>query len=250
MLVAVIGGTGTAGRATVASLERTGEEVRVISRSSGVDLVTGRGLRDALDGVSAVIDTTNVDASKRKPAERFFETTARNLTAAAKEAGIGHVVALSIVGADRVPYGYYQGKVRQEQVLEAAEVPTTILRATQFHEFAGQYLDRAKGRFVIVPKWRIQPVAVREVGDELAALALGKPAGTIEIAGPEVEEMGDLVRRVAQARGDKRRVVELRLPGAAGRAMASGGNTTDSPDIRGVEDFSTWFDAQSRVRAV
>ena len=244
MKVVVIGGSGIAGRATVSALAAAGHEPLAISRSTGVDLVSGRGLREALAGAGAVVDVTNTDVTKRKPAERFFETTTGNLVQVAGEVGVPHLVCLSIVGVDRVPYGYYQGKLRQEQVLTESEVPTSVLRATQFHEFAGQFLDRASGRFVIVPKWAVEPIAVREVAAALASIAAGEPAGRIEIAGPSIENMADLVRRVAQARADGRRIIELRVPGAAGKALASGGNTNTAAELRGVETFTDWLAAR------
>jgi uncharacterized protein YbjT (DUF2867 family) len=241
MKVAVVGGTGVAGRATVAALQADGHEALVLSRSTGVDLATGAGLVAALTGADAVVDATNVATMKAREAEDFFERTARNLIDAAAAAGLGHVVALSIIGIDRVPFGYYQGKVRQESVLKKSSVPVTILRAAQFHEFAGQYLDRNGGRLVVVPRWRVQPVSAREVGETLASLAVRPAAGHQELAGPEEEIMADLVRRVAAARQDRRRVLSVRLPGAAGKAMAKGGNLPSKPGLRGTQTFADWL---------
>lgn len=241
MKVAVIGGSGVAGQCTVEALRADGHEPLVLSRRTGVDLLTGEGLVPALVGADAVVDTTNVAAMKAKEAEAFFGSTARNLAWAAAEAGVGHVVALSIIGIDRVPFGYYQGKVRQEQVLGRSSVPVTILRAAQFHEFADQYLDRGSGRLVVVPRWRVQPVAAREVGQALATLAVKPPAGNQELAGPREEDIVDMVRRVAAARGLRRRIVGLRLPGAAGKAMAAGGNLPAKPGMRGTQTFTEWL---------
>ena len=119
-------------------------------------------------------------------------------------AGVRHIVALSIVGIDRVPYGYYEGKLRQEQVLQDSAVPVSILRAAQFHEFAGQYLAKVPGPVVIVPRWRAQPVAAREVGAALAQIAVGDPVAMSELAGPREEIMADMIRPVVRARGDRR----------------------------------------------
>jgi uncharacterized protein YbjT (DUF2867 family) len=175
MKIAVAGGTGVAGRWTVEALRARGHEAIVIARSAGSDLVTGDGLDAALAGVDAVIDATNVASSGKRASSEFFETTARTLMRAAAAADVRHIVALSIIGIDRVPYGYYQGKLRQEQVLQESPVPVSILRAAQFHEFPGQYLATLPGPVVLVPRWRAQPVAAREVGAELARIAVGDP---------------------------------------------------------------------------
>lgn len=146
MKAAVAGGTGTAGGWTVTALREGGHEPAVLTRSAGVDLVTGKGLAAALRGADAVVDATNVATGNARQATDFFEATARNLMRAADDAGVRHIVVLSIIGIDRVQAGYHQGKVRQEQVLAGSDVPVSILRAAQFHEFAGQYPDRARGR--------------------------------------------------------------------------------------------------------
>lgn len=248
MRVAVAGGTGVAGRATVEELEAAGHETVVIARSTGVDLFTGTGLAEALEGVQAVVDTTNVDTVRRGKAESFFETESRHLVHAAREAGVGHIVALSIVGIDRVPFGYYQGKLRQEAVLAESEVPVSILRTTQFHEFAAQYLARMKGPVVAVPRWRSRPVSAREVGGTLASLAVSAPRDQLELAGPEEEHMAELVRRVAEMRGLHRRIVEFTMPGAAGRALAAGGALPNGRSLRGTQTFDQWLRRQGPRR--
>jgi uncharacterized protein YbjT (DUF2867 family) len=180
MKIAVAGGTGVAGRWTVEALRADGHEAIVIARSAGADLVTGDGVDAALAGVDAVIDATNVASSGKQASSEFFEATARTLMRTAAEAGVRHIVALSIIGIDRVPYGYYQGKLRQEKVLQESPVPVSILRAAQFHEFPGQYLAKMPGPVVIVPRWRAQPVAAREVGAALARIAAGDPVAMSE----------------------------------------------------------------------
>jgi uncharacterized protein YbjT (DUF2867 family) len=240
MKIAVAGGTGVAGRWTVEALRADGHEVIVIARSAGVDLVTGDGLDAALAGVDAVIDATNVASSGKQASSEFFEATARTLMRAAAVAGVGHIVALSIIGIDRVPYGYYQGKLRQEKVLQESPVPVSILRAAQFHEFPGQYLAKLPGPVVIVPRWRAQPVAAREVGAALARIAVGDPVAMSELAGPREEIMADMVRQVVRARGDRRLVASVRLPGATGKAMAAGGGLPGKPGLRGTQTFADW----------
>jgi len=244
MKVAVVGGTGVAGRCTVEALRAGGHEPLALSRSTGVDVAIGAGLGAALRGADAVIDATNVATLKAAAAEAFFGAAARNLTTAAEQAGVGHVVALSIIGIDRVPSGYYQGKLRQERVLAGSAVPVSILRAAQFHEFPGQYLERFKRGWVVVPTWRVQPVAAREVGAALAELATRPPVPMTELAGPQVETMADLVRRYAAATGQRRRVVEVRVPGGMGRAMARGGNLPDRPGLVGSQTFEDWLREQ------
>jgi uncharacterized protein YbjT (DUF2867 family) len=160
------------------------------------------------------------------------------------QAGVGHIVALSIIGIDRVPFSYYKGKLRQEEVLRDSPVPVSILRTAQFHEFAVQSLARSKGRIVVAPKMRTQPVAVREVGAALAALAAGSPVAMTELAGPQEEMLADMMRQVIRARGEQRRVIEVRLPGAAGKAMAAGGTLPDRPGQRGTQAFAAWIGEQ------
>jgi uncharacterized protein YbjT (DUF2867 family) len=244
MKIAVAGGTGVAGRWTVEALRADGHEVIVISRSAGADLVTGAGLEAALAGADAVIDATNTTSSSKRGSSEFFEATARTLMRTATAAGVRHIVALSIIGLDRVPYGYYQGKLRQEQVLQESPVPVSILRAAQFHEFPGQYLATLPGPVVLVPRWRAQPVAAREVGAALARIAAGDRVAMSELAGPREEIMADMIRQVVRARGDRRLVASVRLPGPAGQAMAAGGGLPDKPGLRGTQTFADWVTEQ------
>lgn len=244
MKVAVAGGTGVVGRLTVEALGLGGDEAVVLARSKGTDLVTGEGLADALAGVGAVIDVTNVNTMSAKVAARFFEATSRNLMRAADAAGVGHIVVLSIIGIDRVPFGYYKGKLRQEEVLRDSPVPVSILRAAQFHEFPVQYLERSSRGLVVVPRFRTQPVAAREVGAALARLATGAPTAMSELAGPREEVLADMIRKVVAARGSRRRVLELRIPGAAGKALASGGSLPGPGAQRGTQAFDEWLREQ------
>ena len=194
--MAVAGGTGVVGRKVVGALREQGVEVRVLSRATGVDLVTGVGLDRALDGVTAVVDVANTSTTNARRSLAFFEATTTNLLRAARRAGVDHHLALSIVGIDRVDLGYYAGKRRQEQLVRAGEVPWTILRATQFHEFPAQVLSvTRKGPVAVVPRMRSQPVAARTVGTHLVDLAESRPGGTVELAGPDVHELPALARR-------------------------------------------------------
>ncbi len=244
MKIAVAGGTGVVGRWAVEAVRADGHEAIVIARSVGLDLVTGDGLDVALAGVDTVIDATNVASSGKRRSSEFFEATARTLMRTAVAAGVRHIVALSIIGIDRVPYGYYRGKLRQEEILRESPVPVSILRAAQFHEFAGQYLATMPGPVVFVPRWRAQPVAAREVGTALATIAAGDPVAMSELAGPREEIMADMIRQVVRARGDRRLVVSARLPGAVGKAMAAGGGLPDQPGLRGMQTFAHWLTEQ------
>ncbi|MGQ4513391.1 NAD(P)H-binding protein [Streptomyces sp. DW26H14] len=243
MRIAVAGGTGWVGRLVVEALASAGHEPRVLARSAGVDLTTGRGLDAALDGVERVIDASNVTSMSRAKSVAFFEAATGGLLRAEEAAGVGHHVVLSIVGIDRVGYGYYQGKLRQEELVRRGGVPYTVLRTTQFHEFAAQMLARG-GPLVVAPRMRCSPVSAREVAAELVRLATGDPAGDApELAGPEVREMSAMIRQLQRARGGRRPVLPLTLPGAAGRAMASGALLPADEGPRGTQTFDAWVAA-------
>ena len=236
MKVAVAGGTGLLGRLVVAELERRGDTPVVLARSRGVDLTTGVGLTTALREVTTVVDVSNVTTTSRRRAVSFFTAATQHLLAAADRSGVRHVVALSIVGADTIDFGYYLGKRRQEELLAAGPVSWTLLRATQFHEFAGQLVDRSPGPFVVVPRMASRPVSAREVAAHLVELAHGAPRGVAEpMAGPEELDMADLVRRRLRATGQRRLVVSVRLPGPAGAAFAHGGLIPAPPFVTGTE---------------
>jgi uncharacterized protein YbjT (DUF2867 family) len=243
MRIAVVGGTGWVGKFVVEAARTAGHEPMVISRSTGVDITAGSGLVDALRGTRAVIDVSNVITMRKRVSVAYFEAGTRNLLAAGQTAGVSHHVALSIVGVDRVEFGYYGGKRRQEELVLAGAVPASILRSTQFHEFAAQILERG-GPFAVVPRMASQPIAAREVAQALVELAVGEPVKMApELAGPERLEMTDMVHRILRARGSRRVVVPLRLPGAAGRAMASGALLPTAAGPRGQETFAEWLAA-------
>jgi uncharacterized protein YbjT (DUF2867 family) len=245
MRVAVVGGTGLVGRLVVEAARAAGHSPTVVARSTGVDVTTGVGLDDALEGVPVVIDVANLATTSRKASVAFFEAATRHLLSAGQRAGVSHYVALSIVGIDRVDFSYYEGKRRQEQVALSGAVPATVLRATQFHEFAGQLLDRGRGPVAVVPRMRVQPVAATEVADALVRLAEGNAVGRApELAGPEQLELTDLARAVLRARGSHRVMVPVRLPGAVGRAMAGGGLLPSGTGPRGVQTFAEWLPGQ------
>ncbi|GEP33414.1 3-beta hydroxysteroid dehydrogenase [Nocardioides szechwanensis] len=239
MRIAVAGGTGVVGHHVVEVARERGHHVVVLSRSEGVDLTTGAGLTERLDGVDAVIDTTNQVSQRRADSEAFFGGVTRTLLSAEAAAGVRHHVVLSIVGIDDVDSGYYAGKRLQERIAAEGPVPWSVLRATQFHEFAEQALGFVRvGPFSLVPRMLSQPVAAREVGEALVDLAEGDPAGQApELAGPERLQMVDLARKVAHGR----RVVPVRVPGAAGRAMRTGALVPTGDGPRGRVTFDAWL---------
>jgi uncharacterized protein YbjT (DUF2867 family) len=242
MRIAVAGGTGVVGRHVVAAVGGAGHEAVVLARSRGVDVATGNGLDAALDGVDAVVDALNVTSLKEKVATEFFTTTSRNLLDAGARAGVGHHVLLSIVGVDRASgYGYYGAKVAQEEVVRAGDVPWSVVRATQFHEFPGQVLGALPGPLAIMPRMRCRPVAAAEVGEYLTAVAAGPAQGFApEIAGPREEQMVDMARRLLRAQGRRRWVLPIDFPGA-GAAFRGGALLPDGEGPRGVVTFDEWL---------
>lgn len=240
--IAVAGGTGAVGRHVVEAVRAAGREPVVLARSTGIDLVTGAGLDDALSGVDAVVDVSNAVTQRRRVAVEFFTTATSHLLVAASRAGVRHHVVLSIVGVDRVDTGYYAGKLAQERLALAGTVPVSVLRSTQFHEFVPQVLAAVPGPVAVVPSMRTQPVAAREVGAALVELARGPALGRApDIAGPEEHSLPDLARRFLRARGQRRLVVPLRGPVAASRAAAGGALLPTGPGPRGRQTFDEWL---------
>lgn len=247
MRIVVAGGTGVAGRQTIAAVRAAGHEAVSVSRASGVDLVTGVGLAAALHGADAVIDTTSIATLSAATSIEFFTAATGNLVTAASEAGVGHLVLLSIVGIDRIPYDYYAGKIVQEKIVRASSAPWTILRATQFHEFAGQMFDRASvGPLHLAPNARTQPVAAQEVGERLASLAAHDAQGHArDLAGPQEERLSDMVRRWARAHGYRGWIPSLNVPTKQMAGMRAG-LALPGPDVDlGRQTFTDWLAASA-----
>src|SRR5690348_7065486 len=208
--VVVIGGTGLIGKKVVMKLRQRGHEILAASPSSGVNTVTGEGLAQALAGAQVVVDVSNAPNWEDKAVLTFFETSGRNLLAAEAAAAVGHHVALSVVGTDRLlASGYFRAKLAQEKLIRASGIPYTIVRATQFFEFVGGIAQFAtQGQTVRVPPVLMQPIAADDVAAAVAEVAVAKPLnGTVEVAGPEPIRQDDLVRQFLKATGDARTVI-------------------------------------------
>jgi uncharacterized protein YbjT (DUF2867 family) len=209
MKIVVIGGTGLIGTKLVNNLRQRGHEVLAASPKSGVNTFTGEGLTEALTGAQVVVDVANAPSWEDNAVMEFFQTAGRNLLAAEKTAGVRHHVALSIVGADRLPAsGYLRAKVAQENLIKASGIPFTIVRSTQFFEFAKGIVQSAtEGQTVRLSPALMQPIAANDVAAALTGFALAEPLnGTVEIAGPEPIRMDELARRFLSATRDPRKV--------------------------------------------
>src|SRR4249919_1584831 len=210
MKIVVIGGTGLIGSRTVAILRQGGHEVIAASPNTGVNSLTGEGLKEAMAGAQVVIDLANSPSFEDKSVLEFFETSGRNLHAAEAAADVRHHVALSIVGTDRSPEnGYFRAKVAQEKLIVASGIPYTIIRSTQFMEFLRGIADSgAEGNTVKIATGMFQPIAADDVAANVADVALAAPRnGIVEIAGPERAPFNEIVARYLKAVGDPREVV-------------------------------------------
>jgi len=214
MRIVIIGGTGLIGSKTANILRQGGHEVIAAAPNTGVNTITGEGLKAALTGTQVVIDLANSPSFEDKAVLEFFETSGRNLLGAETAAGVTHHVALSIVGIDRSDNGYFRAKVAQEKLIVASGVPYTIIRSTQFMEFLRGIADSgAEGNKVRIATGMFQPIAADDVAASVADVAIAAPRnGIVEIAGPERAPFNEIVARYLKAVGDPREVV--RDPGA------------------------------------
>jgi len=210
MKIVVIGGTGLIGSKTAPILHQGGHEVIAASPKTGVNSITGEGLKEAMVGTQVVIDLANSPSFEDRAVLEFFETSGRNLLAAEAAAGVRHHVALSIVGTDRTPEnGYFRAKVAQEKLIETSGIPYTIIRSTQFLEFLGAIAaSSADGNTVRLSPGLFQPIAADDVAAIVSDVALAAPRnGIVEIAGPERAPFNEIVARYLKAVGDPREVV-------------------------------------------
>ena len=209
MKLIVIGGSGLIGTKLVKNLLRQGHEVVAASPSTGVNTITGEGLAEALAGAQVVVDVANAPSWENQAVLEFFEKSRRNLLAAEAAAGVGHHVALSVVGTERLlASGYFRAKLVQENLIKASSIPYTIVRATQFFEFVGGIAQAAtQGETVRLPAALMQPIVSDDVADVMADVAVAEPLnGTVELAGPEPIRQDELVRKFLSATGDPRTV--------------------------------------------
>lgn len=245
MLVVVIGGTGLIGSQVVTLLQEHGHEAVAASPQSGVDVITGVGLAEAFAGADVVVDVTNSPVWEDQAVLDFFTTSTRNQLAAERAAGVGHHVALAIVGAERLPgSGYLRAKVAQEALIVESGVPYSIVRATQFFEFVSGIADAAtRDDGVHLAPIGFQPVAAADVARLVARTAAGAPTNaTTEIAGPEKIRMDTFVAEVLAGRGDDRTVVTDPSVGYFGGA-AVGDEIVPAPDaspVIGATSFAEW----------
>jgi uncharacterized protein YbjT (DUF2867 family) len=210
MKIVVIGGTGLIGAKVVDQLTESGHEAVAASPRLGINTITGEGLAEALVGASVLVDVSNAPSFEDHAVLEFFQTSTRNLLAAEAAAGVGHHVALSIVGVDRSPdNGYFRAKVAQEQLIASGPIPYSIVRATQFFEFIDGIADAATtGNDVHIAPVAFQPMAADDVARAVAGAAVNAPLnGRVEIAGPDQLRFDDVIRRRLRARNDERRVV-------------------------------------------
>jgi len=210
MKIVVIGGTGLIGSKLVKKLREAGHEVMAASPDTGVNTITGEGLREALAGAQVVVDVANSPSFEDKAVLEFFETSGRNLSAAEKAAGVGHHLALSVVGTERLPEsGYLRAKMAQENLIKASGIPYTILHSTQFFEFIGGIIKSgSQGDVIRLSPALVQPIASDDVIPVLAELTVGPPLNaTVEVAGPEARPLDKFARKFLEASGDKRQVI-------------------------------------------
>jgi uncharacterized protein YbjT (DUF2867 family) len=250
--IAVAGATGRVGRPTVEVLEAAGHEVVPMSRSTGVDLVTGEGLSEALAGVECIIDAASWPSNEQEPATEFFIAASRNLQEEGERAGVQRIVVVSIIGADRATTGYIASKVPHERAMQSGPIPVRILRAAQFHEFVPLFLEWGRqGDVIYVPQMRTQLVAARTVAEALAELANGSTpaaetsAGTIpEIAGPREESLVEVAKLVAARRGDTVRIEAVSDPDDPEQALWASGALLPGPDaVLAGPTFEQWLNS-------
>lgn len=247
MRIAVAGGTGLVGRRVAAAAQILGHDVVLLSRSQGVDLSTGQGLDAALAGVQAVIDVTNSTGGDRSTPDPFFSAVTRHLQRHGANAGVRHLVTLSIVGIERAPgNAYYTAKLHQEALALLGPVPATILRATQFHEFAVQMLQRnERDGAATVPAMRVRTVAARTVAERLVELAPSAPIGrAADLGGPEEADLVELSRAFVSRYGLRITVT----PGPTDSSVPFGATLPGEGAQLAGPTFAEWLETEDAAR--
>lgn len=249
MKIVIIGGTGLIGTKTTERLRKQGHEVIAAAPNTGVNTITGEGLKEALAGAEVVIDLANSPSFEDKAAMEFFEISGRNLLAADKVAGVKHHIALSVVGTERLQdAGYFRAKLAQEKLIKASGIPYTIVHSTQFMEFLPAIAKSgAVGEAVHLSPAYVQPIASDDVADAMANVALAAPInGTIEISGPERVRMSELVARYLKASGDSRKVVTDPEALYFGARLNDNSLVSDNDPRLGHISFEQWFTTSAR----
>lgn len=245
MKAVVLGGTGLLGSLIAQALQADGHEVVATSRSTGVDVLTGEGLAEALTGANVVVDATNIETRSKSKAVKFFGTASRNIVEAVRAQQVPHLVTVSIYNAtlqQAQKMGYYAGKAAQEQAVLESDVPHTIVRSTQWYELAETILQTAKfGPVVVTPPFLSRPAAAEAVAKEIAKVAAGEPRPDgVVIAGPEERDLADLVVAIAERQEIKAKFLRLSPPGMG--AMKSGA-LLPPKDTQGIgPTFEEWLD--------
>jgi uncharacterized protein YbjT (DUF2867 family) len=242
--VVVIGGSGLIGSKLVSKLNERGHEALPASPKSGVNTLTGEGLADILKGAQVIVDVSNSPSFEDKPAMDFFTTSTTNLLATAQAAGVGHYIALSVVGTDRLQEnGYFRAKAVQERLIEESPIPYTILHSTQFFEFLPSIADEgAVGETVRVSSALFQPIAAEDVAATLATIAVGPPVnGIVEVAGPDRVSMAELVQSFLSKTGDTRRVLSDSNARYYGLVLNDASLTPGANPRLGSTTFEEWF---------
>jgi uncharacterized protein YbjT (DUF2867 family) len=249
--IAVAGATGRVGRHVVDVLGAAGHDVVPISRSNGVDVVTGEGLEQALTGVEVVIDVATGPSPEQEAATRFFTTATRNLQEVGERAGVRQIVVVSIIGLDRLTRrAYNAAKLAHEEAMLAGPIPVRVLRASQFHEFIGQVVDWGRqGEVSYVPSWRVQPVAARAVAETIAGLIAepGVAASPFaEVAGPREENFAELAVRLVARRGDPVKIEAVSDPSDPDTELVESGALLPGPHATlAGPTFEDWLNAIS-----
>ena len=251
MKIVVIGGSGLIGSKLVTKLRQHGHETVAASPDSGVNAITGEGLAEALKGASVVVDVSNSPSWEDTAVMKFFETSTRNLLTHEAAASVGHHVALSVVGTDRLSEsGYFRAKIAQEKLIQGSSIPYSIVHATQFFEFLKGLADiSSEGDKVRLPHVLFQPMAADDVAEAVGRVALGAPVnGIVEVAGPEQFRVDDLVRRRLAALQDPREVIADPNARYSGAKISERTLVPGSDARLGETRFETWL-TQSTPRA-
>jgi uncharacterized protein YbjT (DUF2867 family) len=223
MKIAVAGATGRIGHHIVEELTKRGQNTVAISRSNGIDITTGEGLKNALAGVECIIDAASGPSSDQESATKFFTTAARNLQEFGAQAGVKKIIVVSIIGIDRFTAGYMVAKIAHEKASQSGRIPAIIVRAAQFHEFVSQVMEWGmKDNVCYIPKMNTQLVAARTVAELLAEIATGKRSvdtSQLEIAGPKMENLVDAAKRLVAKRGDQIQIEGVSNPDDPDRVL-------------------------------